>query len=51
MMQYLDFSHASTSRKWTNKRQPGEGTGIIHAEFPLHLHLAHHFDLKILSHQ
>lgn len=25
MMQYLDFSHASTSRKWTNKRQPGEG--------------------------
>lgn len=25
MMQYLDFSHASTSRKWTSKRQPGEG--------------------------
>ncbi|CAM0870487.1 unnamed protein product [Alopecurus aequalis] len=25
MMQYLDFSHASTSRKWTNKRQPGQG--------------------------
>jgi hypothetical protein len=33
MMQYLDFSHASTSRKWTNKRQPGEG---MHAEFAIH---------------